>query len=359
MNKAITLTIVLISLIICLHSCSKEGMSPEQIDFDQLPYEKLSEYGFFAGAMKDMQPAESVLAYRPNSELFSDYAEKKRFVWMPKGTSASIEAQENGRIVFPDKSILIKNFYYSKADGDKQRIIETRLLVKHNQEWQAYAYVWNEQQTEAQYEIVGASIPVDFTGPDMQQHSIDYIQPNKNQCKTCHNVDEQLRPIGPKVQHLNFDFKYANANIKNQLQMWTEMGYLSNYIPETKYDCMVDYRDDTQNLDLRARAYLDMNCAHCHSSVGSASSSGLLLNYNETNQTKIGLNKPPIAAGLGAGPHKFDILPGKADSSIFVYRMESTRPGVMMPELGRSTVHKEGVQLVRDWIDSLQAAEDS
>ena len=51
-----------------------------------------------------------------------------------------------------------------------------------------------------------------------------------------------------------------------------------------------------------------------------------------------------------------DLDVSQADASILVYRMESTDPGIAMPELGRATVHAEGVQLVRDWIDRMPKA---
>jgi hypothetical protein len=65
--------------------------------------------------------------------------------------------------------------------------------------------------------------------------------------------------------------------------------------------------------------------------------------------------KLPIAAGQGTGNRPWDIVPGKPDDSILPYRMESDDPGVMMPELGRSVVHAEGVKLIRDWIAAMPA----
>lgn len=345
--------IILIS-IAYLFSCTKEIVTPEDIDFSKVPYSNLSEYGFYQGDLQDLIPSDRLLEYKPNSELFSDYAEKKRFVWMPLNSTAKIDLDDDGRIIFPDQTILVKNFYYSNAEHGNQRIIETRLLVKKGETWNAYAYLWNEEQTEATYEIIGASIPVSFTTKDNTHHNIEYIQPNKNQCKSCHNVDEKLLPIGPKVQHLNYEYNYGNQTF-NQLERWVEAGYLETSDNDIIYPCMIDYKDTSKSLDERAKAYLDMNCAHCHTEKGPASTSGLFLNYNETNHTKWGINKPPIAAGIGAGPHKYDIMPGKSDSSIYIFRMESKKPGIMMPELGRSTVHVEGVQLIRDWIDNMDA----
>ena len=65
--------------------------------------------------------------------------------------------------------------------------------------------------------------------------------------------------------------------------------------------------------------------------------------------------KRPIAAGNGAGNHLFVIVPGKPDESILTYRIESTKPGVLMPELGRTVVDEKGLELIREWIASMPA----
>jgi len=51
----------------------------------------------------------------------------------------------------------------------------------------------------------------------------------------------------------------------------------------------------------------------------------------------------------------YDLVPGKPEESILVARMESTRPKEMMPQIGRSVVHEEGVALIRDWVGSLSS----
>jgi hypothetical protein len=63
--------------------------------------------------------------------------------------------------------------------------------------------------------------------------------------------------------------------------------------------------------------------------------------------------KRPVAAGRGAGELLFDIVPGKPDQSILTYRMASTEGGVAMPELGKATVHKDGLAVVERWIAGL------
>ncbi|MCA6282594.1 MAG: hypothetical protein IM658_02775, partial [Phenylobacterium sp.] len=111
--------------------------------------------------------------------------------------------------------------------------------------------------------------------------------------------------------------------------------------------------DPRQSLDARARAYLDVNCAHCHSPSGSASNSGLFLTAEETRPSALGVGKPPVAAGRGAGDLAVGIDPGHPERSILAFRMASGEPGVMMPELGRALIHEEGVALISAWIGEM------
>ena len=328
-----------------------EQKFPNDIDFSQVPYPNISDYGFFVGAMNQMIPNERVLPYEPSSSLFTDHASKSRFVWMPEGVSASIEDNAWQELNFPDKSILIKNFYYPDADG-KQKIIETRLLVKTEGKWDAYPYVWNEEQTNAKYKITGVTMPLSFNH-EGKQYDINYIVPNKNQCKSCHNIDEEFKPIGPKARNMNFDFDYGNNEVKNQLAKWQEVGFINNFTASENYQAIPNYKHTDVDLNARARAYLDINCAHCHNPRSPASTSGLTLTYEEKDKSKLGYFKTPVAAGSGSGDLIVDLHPGKADSSIIVYRMNTNALGEMMPEIGRTVIDEEGVKLISDWINSL------
>lgn len=353
-SKITVLALALLSAFYLFNACqsnTKVQYHPSAIDFSLIPLPTISEYGFFKGELMQLEANEGVLLYEPSSSLFTDYAHKSRFVWMPEGTQAKIVDNDWQEFDFPDKTILVKNFYYPKADG-KQQIVETRLLVKRDGAWDAYPYLWNKDQTDAVYKMTGATLPISFTNDAGIHHNIDYIQPNKNQCKSCHNQNEEFKPIGPKARNLNFDLDYGNGEVKNQLVKWTEMGYLAEY-DAASIQTIPNYHDESITIENRAKAYLDANCAYCHNPLGPASTSGLFLTYEETDTYKLGYYKTPVAAGLGAGPHMFDVLPGKADSSILTYRMNSVEPGVMMPELGRVLVHEEGLAIVSAWINQM------
>ena len=344
-------------------SCSKDEDPTMPADdpknnLSAMPYQLLSEYQFFEGNMAEQTPVAGVIPYDLNSPLFSDYAGKLRYVWMPDGTSA--EYKEEDVLDFPVGTIIIKTFYYDhdfRNPGLGRRIIETRLLIRKETEWLAATYLWNEAQTEATWYRVGTQLNVSWIDVDGNAQSTIYAVPNEIECGQCHNLDNVVTPIGPKVRNINKMYPYTDGAM-NQLEKWVEAGYLQNAPSPAQAPKTPVWNDPaTGTLDERARAYLDVNCGHCHNPQGSANNSGLNLYSNETEPTTLGICKAPIAAGPGSGGLQYSILPGKPDSSIMVFRMESIVPDVAMPELARSIIHQEGVDLIRDWITSLPPAD--
>ena len=107
------------------------------------------------------------------------------------------------------------------------------------------------------------------------------------------------------------------------------------------------------SAEAAARGYLEANCAHCHQPGATASNSGLDLRWEQTDPHALGVMKRPVAAGRGAGELLFDVVPGKPHQSILAYRMASTDGGVAMPELGKSTIDKDGLAVVERWIAGL------
>jgi uncharacterized repeat protein (TIGR03806 family) len=337
--------------------------------------EVLSDWGMMAVRGNSLELADRVEPYDLNSALFTDYAGKLRTVWMPEGVSARY--REGEVFDFPVGTVITKTFYYP-VDGDgnvlrgdaglavsdrpetldlsRVRLIETRLLVRRETGWIALPYVWNDDQSEAELMRAGYSETLTLAEADGSVRDIHYLVPNVNQCAGCHatnNTTRDLSPIGPAPRHLNRDFAYAEGP-ENQIAHFIATGYLTD-APETVPQAAA--WDDT-NLPLaeRARAYLDINCAHCHNPVGPADTSGLHLNFDAPETANLGLCKPPIAAGPGSGGLRFDIVPGDPENSIFIYRMASTRGDEMMPELGRSLAHDEGVALITAWIESLDGS---
>lgn len=314
---------------------------------------KLSAWRLFAGKPSELHPNQGVIPYDLNSPLFSDYATKYRFVWMPAGTSAAYNATD--AFDFPVGTIFSKTFAYPDSrGGGAQRLLETRLLVHGASGWTPLPYVWNENQTEAYLEVAADPTVVHWTHPSGHAYTIDYVIPNQNQCKECHEKSKTTIPIGPKARNLNKDFNYSDGRA-NQLVYWTRIGYLKGApAPEQAPRAAVWDDPSSGTLEARAKTYLDINCAHCHNPGGSANTSGLYFNDGQADPMRLGFCKVPVSAGHGAGDLLFDIMPERPEESILIRRMDSDLPKVMMPELGRTLIHREGVELIRQWIRSLQ-----
>ena len=308
------------------------GAHQAVINGDTLPA-KLSAFGLFVD--NDPRRPVEALAYSLRTPLFSDYADKTRFIILPAGQQARVAA--DGRLQFPVGTVLVKNFGWASVNGG--RPVETRLLIHRAAGWTALPYVWDSDGRDATLKVAGTRIPATFKAADGTAQTISYVVPNKNQCKECHNENGALVPIGPKASNLVLDGRQAHQNIAN----WT--------LPARHMPRWDDPRSGS--LDSRARAYLDVNCAHCHYPAGSASNSGLFLGYDVTDSKALGIGKRPVAAGRGSGGLDFAIAPGDPDASIMIYRLESTEPGIAMPEVGRGAVHREGADLLRQWIAAM------
>ena len=317
------------------------------------PAPTLSAYHLFADAGAQ-EPNPGVTPYTLNTPLFSDYALKARWLYLPPGTKARYRS--TGALDLPVGATLIKTFAYPadfRAPDEKVRAIETRLLVHRKAGWVAYAYVWNAERTEAVLKRAGARIDVAFTDAHGHAQQVNYRVPNQNQCKECHSLSGRLAPIGVKARNLNGVFAYPEGS-ENQLSHWTRTGMLAGAPDPAAAPRTAVWDDPAEPVAARARAYLDGNCGHCHNARGMASNTGLYLDLEEQRPGRLGVGKRPAAAGKGAGDLELDLVPGQPDASILAYRMASDDPGVMMPELGRSLVHAEGLALVRAYIASMR-----
>jgi uncharacterized repeat protein (TIGR03806 family) len=338
--------------------CLGAAPEPATVALDALladkPAPTLADYRLFTDDAA-RHPNAGLTPYGLNTPLFSDYAEKHRFLYLPPGAKARYRAA--GALDLPVGATLVKTFAYPadfRRPDDRVRYLETRLLIHKRQGWVALAYVWNEDQTRAVLKRAGARIDVAFTDAQGLARTVDYAVPNQNQCKECHQLDKRLVPIGPKARNLNGPYPYADG-AENQLAHWTRLGLLTGAPTPAAAPRAARWDDPAEPLEARARAYLDANCAHCHNPRAAASNSGLSLTLEETRAPALGIGKHPVAAGRGSGDLSVGIDPGRPDASILVYRMASTEPGVMMPELGRSLTHEEGLALIRAWIAGMPA----
>jgi len=336
------------SSLLVLYMCTNlHGVNNDLILSDTFP-NKLSEFNFFIDTSAQV-PHDKVVPYELISTLFSDYSYKQRWVYVPTNQKASYY-NERSVFNFPIGSALIKTFYYPIDERDPSQgmnLLETRLLLRKENGWEAVSYAWNDEQNEAYKKIAGKTINVSWTNFLGEEEDVRYRVPNVNQCKECHASDDKITPIGPKARNINKDFKYEEGEF-NQLDYWMTKQIIDSY--QLELVSPVDWSDESQNINDRVRSYLDVNCGHCHSPTGNANSTGLYLHLDETRDIHLGIYKKPVATGRGSGGLKYSIVPGKPEESILLHRMISLDPGVMMPESGRALSHQEAVEMVREWI---------
>lgn len=385
------------------------ALQPGQINYEALlrfNCPTLDQYGLFADPLDPTQnPNGYGVPFDLNTILFSDYASKYRFLFLPPGPGGrpqkavyqdhqdcdtlNIYDCYTATLAYPVGTVFAKTFSFK--NGSSEEVVETRLLIKRQRPdgsaiWVGFAYEWVTVagQRVAQLRIEGAtrSVSWDYEDEDPDARnaagerprytgsSEHYGVPSAAACLLCHGGDDReagTAPIGPKVRNLNKTYSYAGLGSLNQLQYLASRNMLDLPAGKTpdQLEKMVKWNvpgsgGDTPNsavdVHKRARAYLEVNCMHCHNPGGAAQNSGLRLDaFTEPMDFGHGICKPPIAAGRGADSGEYDIQPGNAAVSILPNRVVSTAAGIKMPPLARSVMQAEAVELLTDWIDNYVA----
>ena len=288
----------------------------------------LSSYQIFQGEMKQLNPAVGFELYELSSELFTDYASKQRLISVPMGTQ--VTKLSSGELSFPEGTMLVKTFYYPNSEdkllNNQSQIVETRLLVKNQNQWNVATYVWNDQQTDALLTTNGTGVTVNRVVNGSTQ-TIKYDVPSEKDCVSCHQRKGGVAPLGPSVINLNRNV------LRNGMEV-TQFDYLAHQgtfaaIDPLSEPSMVNYNDFNASLSERGRAYLAMNCAHCHNPEGwgRPASKGMDLRYQTSfSQSGIGKKKSKILSELRKGD---------------------------MPYIGTTIIHSEGVNLISNYVNSL------
>lgn len=343
---------------------------------------QLSQWNFLKSDGSVLSLNQGVVPYDLSSALFSDYAHKFRAVYVPEGKKVTYDAERP--FDFPVGSVVMKTFYYPRAqateagaigaarsaqfaqgetvDLTRNRLIETRVFVRQpDGSWAGLPYVWSDDQKDATLRVAGELKRVQLVAQDGSREAFTYAVPTAQDCVQCHGTESSgggsSLLIGPKARYLNKDYAYA-AGRKNQLTRWSELGWLAGLPPAASLPVALDWADTSLSPGQRAKAYLDINCAHCHTAKGQALQSGLLLNFSIVDNPAVsgqwGVCKKPLAYAGPGGAYQVDIAPGRPDASILLYRLSHTDTQSVMPVIGRHVNHTEGNALVAGWILGLK-----
>lgn len=338
---------------------SLTGATEISFDLSTMPAQRIGEHNLFKDVRRQI-PNDGLVPYDLNTPHFADYATLHRFVWIP--LDAQIQLDPEHALRYPNGSVIVLTVGYtdySDEQQSKEQIVETRLIVRRNDSWESFQYIWNAEATEAELSLHGGDVDVSWANYQSREQSMTYHVPNRNQCTMCHRINGEFQPLGPVHEaYLNREYAYADGP-ENQLEHWRRVGILQpSSVPPKDTPRIPQWDDPTSGtLDQRARAYLDMNCSSCHRPGGLGFTSGLDLTYAQNDPVKFGVFKAPVAAGRGVGKARFGIVPGEPENSILVHRLRAVDPGIRMPAVGRSLVHQEGLALIESWIRGMDYPE--
>ncbi len=323
---------LIVSLIIFSSGCERDFGRveipdfnyPESITFSQ----NLSDYNIFEGKQADLIPTSNFHKLELSSTLFTDFAYKQRLISVPDGTQ--ISKSSDGSVNFPNGTILTKTFYYlddeTKQTASKN-IIETRLLIKEEETWNIATYVWNDEQTDATLKLDGLDKQVNWIDKNGLSKGTLYHIPDHDECIACHQSNGEMTYIGPKLRNLNRPVDRNGVSV-NQISYLQSLGILEHFnadqIPE-----IPNYKEVNLTLEERGRAYLDLNCAHCHNPGGWEASSERDFDF------------------------RFETLIGQTGILSERNRIIDALQEQEMPFIGTTLLDQEGVDLVTSFIESL------
>jgi uncharacterized repeat protein (TIGR03806 family) len=321
------------------------------------PPAKLSELGAFTD-LNSLTPAPGILPYDVNAPLWSDRAVKKRWIAVPNdGNFDSAEEQitfrSNKEWTFPEGTVFIKHFELPVTTGPagKTARLETRFFViaKGGSAY-GLTYKWNTEGTEAYLLGGGASKDFDIYENGGFAFTQTWNFPSRAQCMSCHNANAQY-VLGIKTHQLNGDQYYLHlGRSMNQLEYFNQAGMFQRDIGRGEsYLRSYPIEDESVDLELRIRSYLDANCSSCHRPKGVLT---INLDFRLTTPLKLQniVNFP--TQSHSSNPNRLIVKPGSPESSELWIRDASTDES-RMPPLGRSLVDQAYIDALVEWIGNL------
>lgn len=313
---------------------------------------------YVAGSMSEVRPEN--LSFSPQYPLWSDGATKRRWLYLPPGTS--IDASRPNAWQFPPGTRLWKEFSH-------ERRVETRMIERlEDGSWRYAAYVWNEDGSDAVLAPADGVRALPVRGAPNARYAV----PSDGDCRACHEggatpvLGVSALQLSPDRDPLAPHAELASAGDVD-LRRLVALGKLHN-LPRALIDNppRIAAASPTERAAL---GYLHGNCAHCHnrqgndgdqggqSDAGSAVPVDLSLAHDvaagststqQVLRSAIGAPSRYRPPGMHADAHLIE--PGRPDASVLAVRMRSRNPSVQMPPLGTQVPDAKSLALIERWI---------
>jgi uncharacterized repeat protein (TIGR03806 family) len=310
----------------------------------------LSQTGAFTD-LRSLTPAPGLIPYDLIVPFWSDGAAKVRYLALPKG--GQIGFTPDGEWTFPAGTVFVKTFELPTDEAHPQirRRLETRLLVRDDQGGVYGAdYKWRPDNSEA--DLLSSSLieNVAIRRADGSIREQPWYYPSRENCLTCHNAHTS-GVLGLKTRQLNRNLMYPSGVTDNELRTLNHLHLLDTQLSDAQLQALphlAALSDPSRSIEDRARSYLDANCGHCHRPGGTVAYFDARFS---TPLAKQELIDGPILINEGIDrPHV--ISPHDIWRSIAYMRI-NTNGDIRMPPIARETIDAQGVQVLRDWINSM------
>jgi uncharacterized repeat protein (TIGR03806 family) len=319
--------------------------NPQQTQTSRFP-RTLSDTGLFSSVARQT-PAPGVIPYSINAEPWSDHAVAERLVGVPN--ELSIKA-DGAAWTFPKDSVLVKTLSLDlrQSDPSSRRRVETQILHFDGSEWMPYTYQWNEEQTDATLlGAAGAEQSFEIVDPDSAggKRAQTWRFSGRAECQRCHN-----KWSGPALAfntpQLNKEHNYDGV-MASQLDTFAHIRLFEKPVPNANRLQLANPRDESADPSGRARAYLHVNCSHCHRQhAGGSVLSQMQYDLPLEKTNMLGVRPTQGTFGIHAAQV---IAPGDPFRSVLLYRMAKLGGG-RMPHIGSTEVDRDGVALIYDWL---------
>jgi hypothetical protein len=289
------------------------------------PAKLLSQTGC-VDAVDPKKPAPGVIPYAVNVPQWLDNTGSDRGIALPDGAVIAVD-EVTGRLTPPVGTVLLKTV------GATRRV-ETQVLARDAGGWKAWSYRWRPDESDA--ELVESPSTTTLPG------GLEYRFMSSAECTQCH-ASGAGTALGWKGPQLNGVFAYANGRSAGQLETFEHIGILDRPVPAAASTPMPGL-GATASAERRARAYLDANCAHCHSG-------GLDLRF----QTPFAQTGTCNVQGRSAVPGvqgETILAPAEPGRSLLSVRLRSSAQ-LRMPPLGTRVADLEAASVVDAWIKSI------
>lgn len=332
---------------------------------------KLSETGLF-DSITAHTPAVGVVPFSINAPMWSDNALGERWLGLPGDTAITVHPQAvsvkgsmfTRSMDYPQDAVLLKTLSLELVQGDpsSKRRVETQILHFNGYDWRGYSYRWNESQTDAELvEATGGAATLEVMDSDAPggRRVQTWRFPSRMECIRCHNPWAEFSlafnpsQLNRGTETNQFEDLYAMGVLQDPppvIDPQDPFAVAATLVPPRERPRLVDPFDESVDLDLRARAYLHANCAHCHRFNGGGSARIYLPFDTSIHQTEA-LSTRPAQGSFGI-PDAMIIAPSDPDRSVLYFRMAKSGSG-HMPHLGSTTIDEPGLALVHDWIRQL------